>query len=72
MGIYDSFKITKSIPEEKPPVAEVPTPPTNTKKCYGQSFTLVAPVEASKVSFPLQIKAIVDNTKNICNWTMFE
>lgn len=71
MGIYDSFKITKNVPEQKPLVAEVPTTPA-AKKCYGQSLKVESPVEATKVTFPLTIKAIVDNTKNQCNWTLFE
>lgn len=71
MGIYDSFKITKNVPEQKPPVAEVPTTPVG-KKCYGQSLKVEAPVEATKVAFPLTIKAVVDNRENHCNWTMFE
>ena len=72
MGIYDSFKITKVTPEKNPPVVVTPNTPPSTKKCYGQSLKVVAPVEATKVAFPLTIKATVDNRENHCNWTMFE
>lgn len=73
MGIYDSFKITKNTPSKTPPVAEAPTKPTpETKKCYGQSLKVESPAEATKVAFPLTIKAVVDNRENHCNWTMFE
>ena len=71
MGIYDSFKITKKPVEEKPPITVIPSTPEG-KKCSGQSLKVVTPAEATKISFPLAIKAIVDNRENHCNWTMFE
>lgn len=56
--------------QPSPSISQNPSATPNQTTC--QAMRITSPRADAKVSSPLSVKAIVDNSNNACRWTVFE